>query len=192
VRLGLPPEAFVVGLFSQLVEHKGALDFVRAAATVAERNPDVHFLIAGDGPEGFAFRLDAEIDRGRSAGRVRRVPPQPEIWSLLSAVDLVALTTLWPDPLPRVIMEAMAAGRPVVAYDGGGVPEMLVDGECGVIARRGDWKSLAQGILRIVEDPALQRIFGAAGIERAERLFSVDGHVEKMERELEAAASTQG
>ena len=53
------------------------------------------------------------------------MPPQPEIWELLAAVDMLALTTLWPDPLPRAVMEAMAVGRPVVAYDDGGVPEMV-------------------------------------------------------------------
>ena len=187
---GLPLDAQVVGLFSQVVEHKGALDFVRAAASVAAQSPDVHFLIAGHGPNEFTARLDREIESGTAAGRVHRVPPQPDIWPMLSAVDMVALTTLWPDPLPRVIMEAMAAGRPVVAYDGGGVGEMVVDGETGLIVRTGDVGGLCDGIMRLVGDSDLQRSFGAAGRERANRLFSVDLHVSKMESTLEAAVTS--
>ncbi len=82
---------------------------------------------------------------GRHADRIRLVPPQPEIWPLLAAVDVAAVTTLWPDPLPRVVMEAMAVGKPVVAYDGGGVPEMVVDGETGVLCASGDVDGLAEG-----------------------------------------------
>lgn len=189
--LGLPPNACVVGIFSQVVEHKGALDFVRAAAIAAGRSPDMHFLIAGHGPTDFVSRLDREIERSSAAGRVHRVPPQPDIWSMLSAVDLVALTTLWPDPLPRVIMEAMAAAKPVVAYDGGGVPEMLVDGENGFIVDTGDTDGLADGIIRLAEDRELMEAFGTAGNRRALNRFSVADHVGKMETIFEKVASVQ-
>ncbi len=128
---GLPVDGCVVGLFSQLVEHKGALDFVRAAHQAESENPDLWFLIAGHGPARFVERLRGAISGGPAADRIRLVPPQPEIWPLLAAVDVAAITTLWPDPLPRVVMEAMAVGKPVAGYAGGGVPEMVVDGETG-------------------------------------------------------------
>ncbi len=186
----LPSEAVVVGLFSQLVAHKGALDFVHSAHMAATKDPNLHFLIAGSGRSTFVKRVRDEIAAGPAAEHIRLIPPQDEIWPLLAAVDVVALTTLWPDPLPRVVMEAMAAGLPVVAYDGGGVPEMVVAGETGVVLSSGDVEALAAAILELAGDPELRRRLGDAGCRRAERLFSVDRHVDRMERVLLSAAAS--
>ncbi len=185
----LPPKGVVVGLFSQLVAHKGSLDFVRAAHVAAARDPRLHFLIAGSGRPDFAQSVRGEIAAGPAAERIRLVPPQDEIWPLLAAVDVVALTTRWPDPLPRVVMEAMVAGLPVVAYDGGGVAEMIAAGETGVVLPSGDVDGLVAAMLELAGDEELRRRLGDAGSRRAERLFSVDEHVDRMERALLSAAA---
>ena len=106
---------------------------------------------------------DAIID-GPAADRIRLVPPQPEIWPLLAAVDVAAITTLWPDPLPRVVMEAMAVGTPVAGYSGGGVPEMVVDGETGLLCRQ----EMSTGWRRPSGGSPGTRIFGAGWARRAE------------------------
>lgn len=187
--VGLPTDGVVFGFFSQLVEHKGALDFIRAAHAAAAQAPALHFLVAGDGPAHFLSRLRREIEGGAVAGRIHLVPPQDTIWSLLAAVDAVALPTLWPDPLPRVVMEATAVGLPVVAYGDGGVPEMVVAGETGLILDSGDWRSLAEAMLQLARDPDLRSALGEAGRRRAGSLFGVDRHVERMEALLLEAAS---
>ena len=188
-RFDLPPEALIVGLFSQLVAHKGAFDFVRAAHSAVSENPELHFLIAGRGRDSFADRLRREIMVGAAAGHIHLVPPQPGIWELLAAVDVLALPTLWPDPLPRAVMEAMAAGRPVVAYEDGGVSEMVVNGETGLLCRPGEVEDLSRAILELAGDEALRIRLAGAGRKRARDLFSVALHVERMEAVLEAAAS---
>jgi glycosyltransferase involved in cell wall biosynthesis len=99
----------------------------------------------------------------------------------MSAVDIVALTTRWPDPLPRVVMEAMAVGRPVIAYEGGGVGEMVVDQETGLLIDSGDVNGLAEAMVSLGRDEELRRQLGGAARERAARLFSVDRHVDRME-----------
>jgi glycosyltransferase involved in cell wall biosynthesis len=185
---GLPAEACVVGLFSQLVEHKGALDFVRAANRAASVNPRLWFLIAGHGPSAFIDRLRGAISDGGAADRIRLVPPQPEIWPLLSAVDVAAVTTLWPDPLPRVVMEAMAAGKAVAGYSGGGVPEMVVDGETGLLCPPGDVEGLASAWLRLAEDESLRLRMGEAGCRRVRDRFSARLHVQLMEDVLASAS----
>ena len=190
-RFGLPPDAVVVGLFSQLVAHKGALDLVRAAHVAVSEKPELHFLIAGHGPDSFADQLRGEITAGPAAGRIHLVPPQPEIWGLLAAVDVLALPTLWPDPLPRAVMEAMAGGRPVVAYESGGVPEMVVNGKTGLLCRPGDVGELTRAILEMADDEPLRSRCGEAGRKRALELFSVAHHVERMETVLEAVASVR-
>ena len=185
---GLPSGGEVIGLFSQLVEHKGAVDFVRAAHRAAADNPELGFLIAGHGPVGFRGRLHREIAAGSAAARIRLVPPQDKIWELLAAVDAVTLTTLWPDPLPRVVMEAMSYGLPVVSYNGGGVPEMVTDGETGLLVEPGDVDGLARGMSKLAADKSLRQRCGDAGRRRARRLFSVERHVDRMEAVLESTA----
>lgn len=181
---GLPTGACVIGLFGQLVEHKGALHFVRAAHRAAATNSDLHFLVAGHGPRPFLRRLHREIANGPAKGLIHLVPPQKEIWSLLAAVDVVAITTLWPDPLPRVVMEAMAVGLPVAGYGGGGVPEMVVHGENGILAEPKDVDGLAAAFERLADGAELRRRMGGAGSLRARDLFTVRGYVDRMEAVL--------
>jgi len=188
-QFGLPADVVAVGLFGQLVAHKGALDLVRAAHLAVRENQRIHFLIAGHGPASFSRVLEREIASGSAAGHVHVVPPQPEIWGLLAAVDVVALPTLWPDPLPRAVMEAMAAARPVVGYEDGGVPEMVADGQTGRLCRPGEVGDLARAILELAGDGDLRLRFGEAGRVRVRGLFSVDRHVERMESVFEAATS---
>ena len=119
------------------------------------------------------------------------MPPQPEIWELLAAVDVLALPTLWPDPLPRAVMEAMAAGRPVVAYEDGGVPEMVVDGETGLLCQPGDVEGLTRAILEIAGNETRRGLLGEAGRKRARELFSVERHLDRMESVLMAVKSVR-
>ena len=189
VQFDLPPEAFVVGLFSQMVHHKGALDLVRAAHSAISENPELHFLIAGHGPVSFADQLRREIASGAAAGHIHLMPPQPEIWELLAAVDMLALPTLWPDPLPRAVMEAMAVGRPVVAYQNGGVPEMVVDGETGFLCQPGDVEGLTRAILELAGDRSLLNLFGEAAQKRAREHFGVERYVDQMEKVLSETMS---
>jgi glycosyltransferase involved in cell wall biosynthesis len=190
-RFDLPHESVVVGLFSQLVVHKGALDLVRAAHSAIHENPGLHFLIAGHGPASFAGQLQREIAAGAAAGHIHLVSPQPEVWELLAAVDMLALPTLWPDPLPRAVMEAMAVGRPVVAYEDGGVPEMVVDGETGLLCEPGDVEGLTRAILELAGDKVLRVLFGEAGRKRATTLFGVERHVAQMEKVLKETMSSE-
>jgi len=190
-RFDLPSEAVVVGLFSQLVVHKGALDLVRAAHAAVLENQKLHFLIAGHGPASFAGQLRRKIAAGAAAGHIHLVPPQPEIWELLAAVDVLALPTLWPDPLPRTVMEAMAAGRAVLAYEDGGVSEMVIHGDTGLLCQPGDVEGLTRTILEAAGDEALRNRLGEAGRQRARDLFSVERHVDRMEQVLRESMSSE-
>ncbi len=184
-RFDLPQGAVVVGLFGQLVAHKGALDLVRAAHLAAGERQDLRVVIAGNGPTAYCRTLGRGIAAGPAAGRIHPLPPQPDIWELLAAVDVVALTTEWPDPLPRAVMEAMAAGRAVVAYENGGVPEMVVDRETGLLCPTGDVAGLTRALLELARDRPLRSRLGRAGLQRARDLFSVERHLRRMAQVLQ-------
>ena len=147
-------------------------------------HPDLQIVIAGDGPDSEKQRLQDEIARSSRPEGFVVLPPVQEIWGLLSAVDMAAVPSLWSDPLPRTVMEAMAVGKPVVAYDTGGVSEMVVEGRTGFMVQPGDVDGLADRMVRLAGDPELRRRFGTAAAERARTDFSFKGHVDRMERIL--------
>lgn len=186
--LSVPRGGFLVGMFGQLLPHKGGLQFVAAARRALESEPGLRFLLAGPGPPGFlaALRQAALAESGER--RIHIVPAQPSADPLLAAVDAVCLPTLTPDPFPRSVLEAMAAGLPVVAFRGGGVDEMVLDGESGLLVESGDVAGLARSFVRLARDTATARAMGRAGRRRATDEFSLERHVERMERLLGAVA----
>ncbi len=177
----------LVGLLGQLQPHKGAIELVRAGRLALRETDALRFLIAGGGPEDYRARLEREIESGAHADRFHRLPPRPDPATLLAACDVIALTTLTPDPFPRAVLEAMAAARPVVAFRSGGTPEMVEHDRQGLLAEGGDLASLAAHLARLAGDPALRESLGSAGRRRAEAEFSLDRHVERMEAVLGAA-----
>jgi glycosyltransferase involved in cell wall biosynthesis len=179
--LGLEQGGVVIGLFGQLVPHKGALAFIEAACAAAPSRPDLRFVLAGTGPAAFRRQCERAIAVSGRADRIRLLPAQPSGEPLIAASDVVCLATTTPDPFPRAVLEAMAAGRPVAAFDSGGTAEMLVDGETGLLVPCGDVAALADAFRRLAGDRSLRDAMGTAGAVRARERFSLDLHVSRME-----------
>jgi glycosyltransferase involved in cell wall biosynthesis len=143
---------------------------VRAMAGLEAR-----LRIAGDGPDRPA--LEAEIDR-LGLTNVELLGTRQDVPELLARSDVFVLAS-HSEGLPMSVLEAMAAGLPVVASAVGGVPELVVDGETGVLVPPGASAALASALSRLVADPGLRDRLGAAGRQRAEHEFSL----ERFERE---------
>jgi glycosyltransferase involved in cell wall biosynthesis len=186
--LGLPPEGVIVSLIGQLVAHKGAAAFVEAARRALSGEPALRFMLAGHGPPEFRAQIEALARASGRAERFHLLPAPPAADGLLAASDVVCLATTQPDPLPRAVLEAMAAGRPVVAFRDGGVPEMIRDGETGLLVEPRDIDGLAAAFVRLGRDPAWREALGRAGAARAVRDFSLERHLDRMERLLGALA----
>ena len=107
--------------------------------------------------------------------------PHDEVVSLFRSARAVIVPSLWADPCPTVVLEAMAAGRPVVASASGGILDMVVDGVTGLLVPPGDVSALAQAISSVLRDPRAAQAFGAAGRNRA-REFTVSAVVGRIER----------
>ena len=147
--LGISADAPVVISVGRLAPIKGHAVLVRAFADVVSAHPDAVLLIAGDGPERPALEsLAAEMGLG---GSVRLPGLREDVVDLLHASSVFCLPSL-NEGMGRVVVEAMAAGVPVVATSVGGVPELVEDGRTGVLARPGDEASLSSGILRVLAD----------------------------------------
>ena len=177
-RLGLGGRRIVlyVGKFSP---GKGTADLTAAAGEVARAFPDVLFVFVGEG------ELDA------SDPHVRRLGPLPnrDVLALYPVADVVVVPSVIPDALSRVILEAMAAGRPVVATRVGGTPELVIDRQTGILVERRAPAELARAIATLLADDGLRASVGAGARRHVTERLSADTSVERL---LTAYASALG
>ena len=174
-----PPLIVAVG---RLIAKKGFADLLRACRLLMERGQSFRCEIVGEGP--LEQELREQIVQLDLEGRVGLpgAKPQHEIRELLAAATVFVMPSVVDpdggmDNLPTVIMEAMAAGLPVVSTSIGGIPEMVIQNETGFLVSPGDAAALAGAIEKMINDRLLARKLGQAGHERAQRLFSIEKNV---------------
>ena len=200
-RLLLPPDALVVALVARLVRWKGQPVFLRALAQLAQHHPNLRGLIVGGwsesedvagplgGGEPYRQELLALRDELGLTETVVFTGHQDAPLPVFAAADIVAHTSVLPEPFGRVIVEAMAAGRPVVAARAGGAEEIVLDGVTGLLTPTGDVAALAAALGRLAADPALRARMGAAGRARAAQEYSLARMAERFTRVWEAVAA---
>jgi glycosyltransferase involved in cell wall biosynthesis len=167
--MGVEPNDFVVLLVARLDYLKDHATAVRTLQRVVDRRPDVRLVLVGEGPEKPAIeRLVAAHGLGPN---VRFLGLRKDVARLLRATDLFLLTSI-SEGIPLTVLEAMAAGLPVLATQVGGLGEIVEDGQTGRLAPSGDDAALADRLLQLAENPELCQQMGRRGQERARALFS--------------------
>ena len=176
--LGLSPGDFVVGKIARLFELKGHDDLFAIAPSLAKRIPNIRFLIVGDGVlRGRFERLAKEIGCGQNFIFTGLVPPS-EIPSLVGVMDaLVHLSRR--EGLPRALPQAMAAAKPVVAFDCDGAGEVCLDGKTGHLIDPGDLAKLEERLAKLANDSPLRTALGQAGRKLVEKEFTIEQLVER-------------
>jgi glycosyltransferase involved in cell wall biosynthesis len=171
--LGIPADAYVVGMIGRQVREKGVAEFLAAAGVLARDFPQLWFLLVGDRlASDHAHGVDAEFAATKAQLGERLVAPglRADIPQILAAMDLFCLPS-WREGMPRTIIEAMMMGKPVVATDIRGAREEVVAGETGLLVPSRVPEQLAAAIERFVRDPAWGRRLGQAGRQRALLLY---------------------
>jgi glycosyltransferase involved in cell wall biosynthesis len=184
---GIGENAPLAGLVGRLVDWKGPDYFIKAAALVSERVPDSRFMVVGDAVFGEKDYVDGLKKLAEDLGLAERLVftgQRSDATRMMSALDVLVHASILPDPLPTVLIEAMSIGRPVVAADSGGVPEIVEDGVTGLLSPPRDTRSMAGAITELFEDPVRARAMGEAGLERAKRLFDIESTTRDMEKAL--------
>src|SRR5215470_2126251 len=178
----------------RLVSFKGFEDLINACAELARREIDFICNIIGDGP--LRETLQAKIEQLDLSSRVNLLGSlsQDAVLEELQAADIFALaSTTDPqgatDVFPTVILEAMASARPVVSTRLAGIPELVVDGETGILARPGDSTALAHALERLLRDPELRLRSGNAGRIRIEQHFRIEQTVAPLVEMLNRSCS---
>lgn len=195
--LGLPRDAVVFGSQGRILPRKGYVEMIQAAKEALARMTDderrrVHFAVLGDTPED--IRPD-HLEECRSLVKQLGLSEKftflgfkSDVKPYVADFDVAVVPSVYPDPLPRSVIEAMALGKPVVAFDVGGVAEMLKDGETGALMKAGDVAALAEQVLRYLRDPALREAQGRAGRARVESDFDGERQARRIQEEIVAAA----
>jgi len=170
-----PPEEPTVAMVGQLVTWKGHHDFLQAAGKVRETLPAARFLIVGEDLFGdhphYKKELEALAADLGIAESVTFTGYCADVPELLRTVSVLALPSR-EEPFGRILVEAMASGVPVVAYEEGGPTEIIAHGKTGLLVPRGDVAQLASAVAGLLLDPAKASRLGDAGRARAAEAFS--------------------
>lgn len=183
-RHGIPAEAFVVGWFGRMTAVKRTDDLLVTLAALRERGVDALLLLVGDGDD----RVHLE-ERAHELGLARSclfVGYQEDVAMWYAVCDTVCLTSV-SEGTPVTLIEALAAGRPVVATRVGGVPDVVDDGETGLLVAPGDTGGLAERLELLARDPERRRLMGEEGRTRMLRRYAVErlvADVDELYREL--------
>lgn len=191
VRYGLPPaphadpchaldgEGPLVGFLARLHEQKGLPVLLDALEILRDEGRLPRTAIVGNGP--LYDEVTGRLRRAGLSGRVTLRRFEGDVWPLLAAFDVYVLPSLW-EGLPIGVLEAMAAGRPVIATAVSGTPEAVLDGITGTLVPRDDPRALADAIGALAADEQRRRAYGAAGRSRFEHDFALEGMLDRLER----------
>jgi glycosyltransferase involved in cell wall biosynthesis len=185
-KLGAAADRPVLLVSAALVRRKGVDVLLQALAVLGERGIRPLLWIAGDGAERHALEVQA-VEAGLAA-QVRFLGRRSDVADLLAACDVFVLPSRR-EGLGVAALEAMAAGRPVVASAVGGLQDVVVDGRTGLLVRPEDAAALAEAIARLMQDEELRRRLGSAGPQRVREGFlaeqMVSSYVELYEKVLD-------
>jgi glycosyltransferase involved in cell wall biosynthesis len=178
-RLGLASDDVVIGMIARLFKLKGHDDLLAIAPALVRSCPRIKFLLVGDGPWRGRFE-----DRARARGLEKDVVftglVAPEaVPPLVGVMDLVVHLSLR-EGLARALPQALAAARPVVAYDADGAKEVCWENETGFLLRPGDLPGLRERLLRLAQDPALRERLGRRGQQFVRERFGVQRMVDDL------------
>jgi glycosyltransferase involved in cell wall biosynthesis len=168
---GIAPDVPLLGIIGRLKPQKDLPTFLFAATEVLRERPDARFLVVGDGP------LRAELEE--QAQGMGLLPSliftgmRKDIPSILASLNILVLSSLW-EGLPVILLEAMAAARPVVSTSVDGVIGVVIPDETALLTPPNAPSELAQACLKLIRDPKLAQSMGRAGRERVMDKYSLN------------------
>jgi glycosyltransferase involved in cell wall biosynthesis len=173
----LKPQGTLVGFVGWLLPIKGPMHLLKAMLAVWREHPETILVFVGKGDQEHALRQLA--DQYNLNGRVKFLGWRDDVKEIMPLFDIFVLPSL-NEGMGRVLVEAMAAGKPVVASRVGGIPDLVQDGVNGILVPPADEKALADGIKTLLTDHDLAHRMGAAGKVGCHR-FSLEAMVSRID-----------
>ncbi len=184
-RLPFAGGAPTFGIVGRLTRWKGQHVFLRAAAIVRVQVPDAKFQIVGAalfGEENYERELRALATELGLSEAVEWLGFRRDVPQVVARMDALVHASTTGEPFGQVLIEGMAASRPVIATEGGGVPEIVLDGETGLLVAMGEVEPLADAMLRLWRDPERARMMGGLGRLRVQSEFTIEATARRVER----------
>lgn len=179
--VGMKDEEVLVALVGRINRWKGQHLLVEAAGLLWQQGVcNVRFLIVGSAPDGqehFLSALQHAVNVSPAKQRFELQSFTQDVWPIWDACDIAVIPSTDPEPFGMVALEAMAASKPVVAANHGGLSEIVVHGETGLLVSPGDALALAEAIKKLSANSALRHEMGHAGLLRYQREFTLDRYV---------------
>lgn len=183
--LGIGENVPIIGSVGIIHPVKGHDTVIRASAIVRERFPNLKVLITGgyllEADRLFEIELRNLVKELNLTDCVIFTGFRDDIYDILSIMDVLILASNYPDPLPRILIEASAMRKPIVATKVGGIPEIVEDGISGILIEPSDYKSLAEAVISLLENRPLATEMGLNARKIAESKFSIETHVREIE-----------
>ncbi|GBD25687.1 N-acetyl-alpha-D-glucosaminyl L-malate synthase [bacterium HR30] len=183
--LGVPEGAPLIGVVGNVQEWKGQIVLVEALAQLVSRVPDVRGVIVGGVHRAGDRYFQALLERAKELGVSDRLVVtgfRTDVADIVNALDVLVHTSVRPEPFGRVILEGMMSGKPVVATDAGGVPELIEHGQTGLLVPPGQAGALADAIATLLGSPDARQAMGERAKTWATQRFSLARHVEEFDR----------
>ncbi len=177
-QVAYPPRASRILALGRLAREKGFDTLLQAMPLVREAVQDASLTLAGRGPD--AEELADLVDRLDLGGFVEMrdwIHPE-EVHSAMSASDVVVMPSTWQEPFGLVALETAWAGRPCIASNVGGLPEIVDHDTTGLLVPPGDSEALADAIIRLLQNQPMAEKMGLAGRKRAEKLFDFEAMID--------------
>lgn len=187
--LGIPREANLLVTVAVLRPPKGIQYMIRALPSILAAHPNTYYLIVGSGPHQQVLR--DEVQRAGLSKRVVFAGMRNDVPRLLAASDVFVLPTLT-EALPTVLAEAMAVKLPIVASRVGGIPEMIRNGQNGLLVEPEDVQGLANACNHLLEHPEKRADMGAEGGKIARQKFSIERQVDQLKELYLSQLQTYG
>lgn len=185
--LKLSPDTQLIGMIGRINPGKGQLFFLEMAEKVAKKYPKAHFVLVGDPFPGYEYILEEIREKIRSRKletRVSYLGFRKDIPEVMASLDIFVLPSVLPDSFPTVILEAMAAGKPVIATKSGGASEMVLEGETGFLIPINEVSAGTKAISTLIENPSLRNSMGESGRQRVLENFSLESFEQKIIKHL--------
>lgn len=183
-KLGLAPETHLIGNISWLAPWKGQDLFLEAAARVLKKTKrNVYFVIVGDvaHPKHKQWLAKLKSKAENLAGRVIFTGALANVWEAVCSLDIL-VHCAYLEPFGRVLLEAMVCQKPVVAFAGGGVDEIVKDNQTGYLIPYRDVDLMAEKLLELIDNPEKRQQFGVNGYERVRQKFDIKKQIEQIDQ----------
>lgn len=183
--LQIPKDAFIVGMIGRVNAWKGQKDFLAAIEPILAKHHNVYAVMVGGVFEGEEWRMEElkqKVSESHFKDRIIIQNFRKDCPNLHNIFDIFVLPSTNPDPLPTVVLEAMATGKPVIGYKHGGICEMVVDEETGLLAEVRNTEDMSSKIELLIKDRIKMIDMGIQAKKRQKMMFSLKSYIESFSK----------